>query len=319
MQKILVLFEKDHLKGLPIDVFNKLEMDLVIYPFKLDYNNGIFSFIKLIKNKNLTFFILDYQPLAIQFLLSKLNYRNFSVNYIQHGHFEKNIEINFRKNKIKYYFNSIVISLMYIFLSDKEYNIFQRIIFTFQYFVSGSNNVIEHISSNKQLDNVFLINKRSKDVFTAKYTGKMNNIDVVGRIDSASFIFDENAGTTIYVSQPLHLTGHVSEKNYINYIEDLILTHPNIIILGHPKIDSSFFKTKKSKITVIRKEELREYPCSSVIGHFSSILLGLNPKINLKLEESIDGSILKEVKLFDPYKTISGGLEKINEILNNNG
>ena len=80
-----------------------------------------------------------------------------------------------------------------------------------------------------------------------------------------------------------------------------------------------FFKTKKSKITVIRKEELREYPCSSVIGHFSSILLGLNPKINLKLEESIDGSILKDVKFFDPYKTISGGLEKINDKLNNNG
>jgi hypothetical protein len=315
MQKILVLFEKDHFEGLPKDLFRELNMDIVVYPFKFGFSNPFVNFLKLIKKNNVEIFLLDYRPLAIQLLLSYLKIDNVKTYLIQHGHFEKNIQRNFQQRKLSWYLNSFYITIFYLFYSHNEFNIFKRFKLIFLYFKFGSEKIIPLISKNKYVDKVFLLNNDSLLTFKNDFKGSVSQINVVGKLDFDSFIFDKH-GCTIYVSQPFHLTGHSSKSNYINYLKKLFIKNPEILFLKHPKIESAFFYDISSEIKLISKDSLKINHCQKVIGHFSSILLGIDSNIELILDEYLNDVLLKEVLIFKPYETESNGLNNIKQMIN---
>lgn len=314
MKRILVLFEPEHFVGLPKDLFQELNMDIVIYPFKFSFNPPFFKFLKLIENDNLEFFLLDYRPLGIQLLLSYLKIKNVKIYFIQHGHFETNIKRNFKRKNLSWYTNSFYISLLYLFFSHNEFNIIKRFKFILMYLKFGSEKIIPLISKNKHIDNAFLLNKDSLSTFKNDFKGSYSQINVVGKLDTNSFVYSKD-GFTIYVSQPLHLTGHLSKSNYINYLRKLFLRNPEILVLKHPKIDASFFHNINSDVKLISKDSLKKNKCKKVIGHFSSILLGMDSNIQLILDEYIDDVLLKEVLIFNPYNTVANGLDNIKQFL----
>jgi hypothetical protein len=315
MKRILVLFEPGHFDGLPKELFRELNMDIVVYPFKFGFRNPFFNFLKLIKKNNAEIFILDYRPLGIQLLLSFLKINNVKTYLIQHGHFEKNIERNFKQRQLSWYLNSFYISFLYLFYSHNEFNVFKRFKLVLMYLKFGSEKIIPLISKNKYIDKVFLLNNDSLSTFKIDFKGSYSQINVVGKLDFDSFVFAKH-GCTIYVTQPFHLTGHSSKINYTNYLKGLFFRDPEILFLKHPKIESAFFYHINSEIKVISKDSLKINHCQKVIGHFSSILFGIDSNIELILDEYINDTLLKEVLIFNPYETGVNGLNNIKQIIN---
>ena len=314
--KYLVLFEQDHFHENIQKLYKILKIDklIVLSPFCRNCDK-LKEIYKSSKVQNIEIFVLDYRDLIIQHVLSYSQKENVNITYIQHGYFEKNINRRLLKRSYKWFIKSFIYLIVYSFKSYREHNFLMRLSIGIDYLKNGAQKAIQRVSQNKIINNVFLINNKSIDIFKSEFRGQYNNLKVIGKLDEECFKFSEN-GEVIYVTQPLHLTNHVSRKEYIEYINSLSESYRNLIILLHPKIENDFIENLKSK-KFIYKKQILEYSYRLVIGHFSTILIGIDKKIELKLVSKIGNSRLNEVDHFDPYdSTQINAFDFLNDYIN---
>ena len=179
---------------------------------------------------------------------------------------------------------------------------------------NGGAESIKRCSRDLKLHNAFVFDNDSKFKFSNEFLG-INHIVIVGSLEKDKILYDESGGV-LYVSQPLYKTGHTTKSNYLSFLQNKFNNHSEIYFLAHPKIDHSFTENLPSNFIIISKTSLHKYRFKLVYGHFSSMLLSINIKIELKLIDKIKNDGLEEVKNFDPYKTKNiNGYELIKKIL----
>ncbi len=191
-------------------------------------------------------------------------------------------------------------------------NIFKRIYISAQAFVKGVSKISNLLTQYLEWDYAFFYDKSSKEIFKSEFHGLLKNFKITGTLDEETFKYDIN-GESIYVSQPFHKSGYVSEKGYLKYLKRLFKVNDNLFFLLHPKIDYDWVTEFLDHSKIITKRDLiNRIKTKKVIGHFSSILLGIDDRIELKIDNIIDNVNLPECKIFNPYVKIEfNGLEKI--------
>ena len=319
--KLLVLYEKAHKVGIVTEIVNKLKIKKIFYLSPFFAGEGCFTFInklkKLIKKNKIELIILDYRPLVFASIISYANKNKIPVHFIQHGYFEVSFERKLRRRKTKWFISSIYFSLFFMFYGlNKKRSLFQRLVTIFNYFFSGSAVSIKNISKFLNLDYCFLFDSKSKKVFLNEFKGPTKKIVLSGALDSKVFFYDKN-GIQIYVSQPLHQTGHVLRKNYLNYLNKRFCNYKKIYFLIHPKIEQRFISEINYPFNFISKKDLKKYKVKKIIGHFSSILMSIDRRIELILDDNIYNEKLDEVKNFSTKKTKkNSGLKIIYKLIN---
>ena len=319
----LVLIEDQHYTDITINICNKLNIDVVIFcskrktiaqPNNINFVYGLHNIVDSISTKNV--YILDYHPLAIQLLLTYT--KLYNVIYIQHGYYESKIDRKLSKRSLYWFYNAFYFAVNYLFKFN-EFDFFKRLYFCFKYFMFGNKSCITEISKNKKINLVFLIDETSKAKFKKDFKGNFNEIYITGALDDNKFIYSKT-GFVIYISQPLHQTGHVTKEQYLNFLSDLYKNQGQMHFIVHPKMENSFIQ-RISEIGFIpsTKNDLNEIHVSKIIGHFSSLLIGVPKNIPLEIISEISQVRMDEALSFNPYSTYErDGLNKIKKIINEN-
>ena len=299
----LILFSKSHIKGLVKPIIEKLEIDRIYIINLTEKGKGIIRlFYDIYKNDDKrTFIFLDYRPLIILVLLKYIKSRGHNVIFIQHGYFEISGSRNLKRRSVKWYLDSFYFVGIYLILgTGSEKNIFKRIDISIQAFLKGASKVSTLLTQHLEWDYAFIYDKSSEEIFGREFLGLIRNLNITGTLDEESFKYDKN-GKSIYVSQPLHKTGHLSEKGYRNYLIKLFENNSDLLFLSHPKIEREWIEKITEPERIITKKDLvNKFKTKMVIGHFSSILLGIDDRIQLRIDDVVGDEYLKECKFFNP-------------------
>lgn len=321
MQKTvnLVLFSKKHLKGLVLEVQSSLNVNEVFFINPFESGKGFLTLFYKIKNGtfNDVYIFLDYRPLIIQVLLALVNNFKHTSVFVQHGYFETRGKRNLNRRTLMWYINSIYFTLLYIvFGANDNIGLFRRLGLSIRMLSRGAAHEIKNISNDLTWDYAFLYDSSSSRIFQNEFGGKFGSKCVTGTLDKKVFIYDER-GINLYVSQPLHLTGHVTAESYKNYLRKIFESTSDLYFLIHPKIEIEWIYDVVDSSRILTKNDvMQNFKVKSLIGHFSSILLGLDESIKLRIDDQIGNEVIEECKIFNPRDKIKfNGLNTINNIL----
>lgn len=318
----LILFSRSHLTGLVEPLIETLEIQRIYNINLSEKGKGIIRlFYDIFKDSDgkRTYVFLDYRPIIILVLLKYIKKRGHTVIFIQHGYFETSGFRNLNRRGIKWYLNSFYFMCFYLILgTGGNCSLLKRIHISVIALFKGASKVSNLLSQNLELDHAFIYDDPSRRIFMKEFSGLVNILSITGSLDEETFKYHAS-GKSIYVSQPLHKTGHVSEEGYRAYLDNLFKSNVDLLFLLHPKIEKEWIeKIIEPQRIITKKDVLDKLKVKLVVGHFSSILLGIDERIELKIDNLIGSENLTECALFNARTKITfNGLTNIKSKLNN--
>lgn len=319
----LILFSSSHKVGVVEELTNEIDFSNIYILNPFERGRGVLAlYLRLLtrgQSKDL-FLFLDYRPLIIQVLLGLINRKGHYATFIQHGYFETSGYRNLARRSIDWYINSAYFVFLYIFIGvNDSTSRLRRLKLSFVILSRGSASMLDFTSNKVKWDLAFFYDYTSQAIFRQEFRGSVAKFHVTGTLDKETFRFD-HGGEEIYVSQPLHLTGHVSEEEYKAFLSYLFNKNKEMYFLIHPKIPVEWAEDIVDSEMIVKKRDLIDrFLVRKVIGHFSSILLGIDGNIELKIIEKIGNQTLKECEIFSPYQSIDfNSARRIKNIISNN-
>ncbi|MDB4828649.1 hypothetical protein OAH56_00085 [Gammaproteobacteria bacterium] len=285
--------------------FHCFDARLSLYPGSSNDINDLprVKLSNLKKNECYTFVITDIQHILIFSLFRYIERNKLNIKWVFVQHGEMNHESTVGAGLMMNLSNKIL-TLPLLFYGFKK----SLPCVLFSLFKSGTVKTIKRLNQRDFLSGSLFWNNNSTVIPNSLFRGGLLLPPIiVGSPDVSvlQFIFDPQ-GPSLYVSQPLVSTSHISQTDHYKILDHLDNKFARPLVLLHPKMTEADFDgfncislAKNNKIIGI----------SRIIGHFSSALLSFSDDIPLIIDDFNIGTISSRVekfkKEFDNERTIA--------------